>query len=63
MNEQRLICLKCQAILVSGQVVFEYLGHEFRAAVPRCPCCGQIYLSGELVRGKMAEVEREMEDK
>ena len=42
---------------------FEYLGHTFFADAPRCPVCGQVYLSEELVKGRVAEVEMQLEDK
>ena len=42
---------------------FSYLGKSFRHKVSRCPMCGQICLSEELVTGRMSEVESMMEDK
>jgi hypothetical protein len=42
---------------------FSYLGHVFRTDVPRCPSCGQVFISEELAAGRMAEVETTLEDK
>jgi hypothetical protein len=42
---------------------FTYMGLYFHAEVPRCPQCGQVYISEELARGKMAEVEMQLEEK
>lgn len=62
-NEHKLICNKCRMELIPTNANFSYLGHSFRAEVPRCPGCGQAYLSEELVKGRIAEVEMELEDK
>jgi hypothetical protein len=40
-----------------------YLGRHFHVNLPACPSCGRVYLSEELARGKVADVERELEDK
>ena len=42
---------------------FSYLKRSFRHKVLRCPQCGQIYISEELARGRMREVETTLEDK
>ena len=63
MSEQPLICSLCQCPLELKRVDFEYVGHTFFADAPRCPRCGQVYLSEELVKGRVAEVEMELEDK
>jgi hypothetical protein len=41
----------------------EYLGSRFDVAMPQCTGCGGIYVSQALARGKMAEVEKILEDK
>ena len=63
MSEQPLICSLCQCPLEIKRVDFEYVGHTFFADAPRCPRCGQVYLSEELVKGRVAEVEMQLEDK
>ena len=62
-EKSSLICDACQARLEEAQVQFRYLGKSFRYKAPRCPVCGQVYLSAELVTGRMEDVERQLEDK
>ena len=57
------IRLKCDLPLEPRKVFFTYLGFQFHAELPGCPGCGQVYISEEMVRGKMAEVEFSLEDK
>lgn len=45
------------------KVFFEYIGHSFQHPLPRCPKCGEVYIPESLVRGRMAEVEMQLEDK
>ena len=56
-------CLKCGIPLVTKKTVFNYLGRSFSHEVPRCPQCGNIFISRELADGRMAEVEQQLEDK
>lgn len=63
MKEPILICSQCNCPLELKRVDFEYLGHTFFADAPRCPACGEVYLSEELIKGRVAEVEMELEDK
>lgn len=63
MAEQKLICYRCQCPLEKKRVDFEYLGHTFFADAPRCPKCGEVYLSEELVNSRVREVEQQLEDK
>ena len=63
MSDRPLICSTCRCPLEEKRVDFEYLGHTFFSAAPRCPVCGQVYLSEELVKGRVAEVEMQLEDK
>ena len=56
-------CDKCKKELVMTKVSFEYMGRTFDHEVPACPECGKAFISRELVKGKMAEVETLMEDK
>jgi len=57
------VCAKCSAILVMKNKIFSYMGMTFSHEVPRCPVCGMVFISRELADGKMAQVERLMEDK
>ncbi len=58
-----MLCLKCNVPLVDEKADFSYLGFNFNTVLPRCPVCRQVYISEELVKGKMSEVETNLEDK
>ena len=58
-----LICCRCGVHLEERKVTFSYMGNNFFVDQPCYPKCGQVYLTEELVRGKMAEVELQREDK
>lgn len=62
-NNKKIRCLKCDKELVSERADFDYLGNEFFTDVLRCPSCGAIFIPEELVRGRMAKVEEQLEDK
>lgn len=61
--KQILICDRCKVEMEELEAQFSYLGKSFRHKVSRCPQCGQICLSEELVNGRMSQVEAMMEDK
>ena len=42
---------------------FDYLRHSFSAEVPKCPKCGQVFISEELVQSRVVPVEQLREDK
>jgi RNase P subunit RPR2 len=58
-----VICARCQVPLVPGKVNIKYLGSAFPVELLKCPSCGLVYVSEELANGKMAEVEKSLEDK
>ena len=62
-KEPKLTCNLCGLALENANANFTYLGHAFRADVPRCPGCGQIFISEALAKGRIAQVESELEDK
>ena len=62
-EQKKLICCKCQKELELKKTDFTYLGHSFFTEVPRCPLCGTVYISEELVRDRISEVEMQLEDK
>jgi uncharacterized Zn finger protein len=62
-EKSTMICDRCGVEMRPMSTDFEYLGYNFRAATLRCPQCGQVCLDEELVKGRMAEVEFELEDK
>jgi uncharacterized C2H2 Zn-finger protein len=63
MDKDQLFCDRCDAALTPQKTHFTYLGHAFQTELPRCPKCGQVYIDEELVKGRMAHVEMELEDK
>ncbi len=58
-----LICCKCQKELKPQKTNFSYLGHAFFADILKCPECGQVFIPEETAKGRMAEVEMQLEDK
>jgi len=62
-EKKKLVCCKCNKELEMIKTDFSYLGHVFYTDVPRCPVCGQVYISEELVRGRISDVEMQLEDK
>ncbi len=58
-----MTCLKCNARLVERKTLFTYLKFNFSAPLPRCPVCGQVYISEEFAAGKLSDVETTLEDK
>lgn len=62
-GKKKLICCKCQKELELKKVDFSYLGHTFFTDLPCCPECGMVYISEELVKGRISEVEMQLEDK
>jgi len=62
-DEQRPVCCKCQKALEPRRTDFSYLGHSFYADVLRCPGCGQVFIPEDLAKGRIAEVEMQLEDK
>ena len=62
-NKEKLICCRCNKELVPTQTFFDYLGHNFHTDILRFPECGEVYIPESLVKGRMAEVEQELEDK
>ena len=57
------LCAKCELPLETGKVNVGYLGSMFPVDLRRCPRCGQVFVPEELAAGKMAEVEKLLEDK
>jgi uncharacterized protein with PIN domain len=62
-GEKKLICFKCNKELQMIKTDFTYLGHNFFTEIPKCPECGQVFISEELVKGRINDVEMQMEDK
>ncbi len=62
-ESKKLVCARCNVEMIPMPTGFSYLGHVFRTDVPRCPSCGQVFISEVLASGRMAEVETTLEDK
>lgn len=60
---EKKICHRCQKEMVPQKTDFTYLGHVFYADMLRCPDCGQVYIPEKLAKGRIAEVEMQLEDK
>jgi DNA-directed RNA polymerase subunit RPC12/RpoP len=61
--ESEWLCAKCGLPLEVGKVDVGYLGSVFPVELHRCAKCGQTFVPEELAEGKMAEVEKLLEDK
>lgn len=62
-EEVNMICCACNVELEPRKTTLNYMGHGFSVTLPRCPLCGQVYISEKLVNGRMQEVERQLEEK
>lgn len=62
-EKQTLICDRCKVEMEEIDANFSYLDRTFRHKVARCPQCGQVCLSEDLVTGRMSEVEALIEEK
>ncbi|MBG0776619.1 MAG: DNA-binding protein [Desulfovibrionaceae bacterium] len=56
-------CACCDCDLVLAPVELEYMGSHFSVELPACPQCGAVLVPEPLALGKMAEVEKLLEDK
>jgi uncharacterized Zn finger protein len=63
MEAENIICHLCGIPLQNVRVELTYMGHIFHTDLPKCPQCGQVFVPEDLVKGKMADVETELEDK
>ena len=62
-KKSTLICNKCKTPLELTRVRFKYLDKHFEHKVDRCPDCGQVFIPEDLAKGRMAEVEKKLENK
>jgi hypothetical protein len=56
-------CFRCDKPLRVGSVTVDYLGNQISTELPQCPECHQVMVSETLAMGKVAEVEKLLEDK
>jgi Zn-finger nucleic acid-binding protein len=57
------LCAGCGIALQPGKVTVSYLNNAYPVELLRCPRCGLTWVPEELALGKMAEVEKILEDK
>ncbi len=62
-KQETLSCHRCKIPLEPKKTFFKYLGHSFHTDIPTCPKCGLVFISESLAKGRMAQVEQELEDK
>jgi len=56
-------CAKCDRQFEIATVKIGYMKETFEVEMLQCPQCKQVYVSEDLALGKMARVEKELEDK
>jgi len=56
-------CLACDELLKLDKVRIDYMNGSFTVELPCCPQCGMALVPEEIALGKMAEVEKLLEDK
>lgn len=56
-------CSHCKLPLESGKIMVSYLGNSYPVDMLRCPNCGLVMVNEDLALGRMAEVEKALEDK
>jgi Zn-finger nucleic acid-binding protein len=57
------LCDACGIALQPGKVTVSYLDSAYPVELLRCPRCGLTWVPEETALGKMAEVEKTLEDK
>lgn len=57
------LCASCGVELELGTVEVAYMGSKYPVELPKCPKCGIIFVPENLAIGKMAEIEKILEDK
>jgi hypothetical protein len=62
-QESKMVCMKCNLHLTLDKVTLSYMGNCFPVDLYKCPQCGMVFIPEDLVRGKMEQAEKVMEDK
>jgi hypothetical protein len=57
------VCGRCNIALKPAKVNIAYLGNAFPVDLLKCPQCGLVWIPEDLALGRMAEVEKNLEDK
>lgn len=63
MDNNEILCIKCNRKLEEAKAKFNYLNREMHSDVLKCPNCGQVYLSEQLVEDRIRQIESALEDK
>ena len=56
-------CGSCGVSLEFAETEVSYMGSKYPVKLPRCPKCGIVFIPERLALGKMAEIEKILEDK
>lgn len=56
-------CNACGVALEDAQIEVTYMGSKYPVSLPRCPKCGMVFIPERIAVGKMAEIEKILEDK
>lgn len=62
-QQSNILCVKCGIYLTPGKVTLSYLGNCFPVELYKCSQCGLVFIPEDLVKGKMQQAEKAMEDK
>jgi predicted RNA-binding Zn-ribbon protein involved in translation (DUF1610 family) len=62
-EQAQWMCAHCGCALVVRSVNVTYLGSGYPVDLLQCPQCGMVLVPEDLALGKMAEVEKILEDK
>jgi ribosomal protein S27AE len=62
-DAEKWSCAKCGIALEMQKIEVSYRGSKYPVDLPRCPKCGLAFVPEDLAMGKMAEVEKLLEDK
>jgi predicted RNA-binding Zn-ribbon protein involved in translation (DUF1610 family) len=54
---------ECNERLTKKKTAFHLYGPHFSHEVFTCPKCGKVFIPKDLARGRMAQVEEQLEDK
>jgi len=57
------LCAGCGIALEPGKVTVSYLDNAYPVEMLRCPRCGVTWVGELIALGKMAEIEKTLEDK
>ena len=58
-----MYCRRCGVPMENTKTGFSYLTYSFHTELLRCPICHQVFIPEDLAKGRMAEVEAQLEDK